>query len=548
MASLILVLGGLGLLLFGMKMMSTGLEVVAGDRLQAILKKATANRFLAAGVGVIATIVINSSTAVTIITVGFVNSRLLNLTQAIGIIMGANVGTTFSAQLIAFDIGVIGPLFIFVGIVMHLFFKKRVIKNVGYVVLGFGILLFSITIMGGPLKEAAQQPEFNAILQAFENPLLALLAGFAFTAIIQSSSAATGVVVTMHLNEVPLSFETSAFIILGINIGTCITTVIASIPASRDSKRAALFHMFYSVIGSVVLGGLIIVFPAILEWFQTTWAERARQVAMFHTLFNLATLIILLPFVKVIAKMMQKIIPVKDEENNKVYERKLMYLDAVNMSTPTLAVVNAHLEICRMFKIAKENLALAMESFQEVNADKAHQTLENEKTIDFLYHGISSKLVTINNMTLSKHNSERVGKMFNIISDIERIGDHAENISEYTLGVHDNGLKLSDSATLELEELSNAVIELMESSIKAYETEDNSMLDIVEPLEKKVDKLAVDFSNNHIERLKSDICDPRTGVIFTDIIIDLERSADHAYNVAYSIQQKREAMEFIEIA
>ena len=547
MGTTILVLGGIGLLLFGMKMMSTGLEIVAGDRLQNVLKKATANRFLAAFVGIIATIAINSSTAVTIITVGFVNSRLINLTQAIGIIMGANVGTTFSAQLIAFEIDIIAPLFIFVGIVMHLFFKKRNIKSIGYVVLGFGILLFSITVMGGPLKEASGHPGFNSILLMFDNPVLALLAGFLITAIIQSSSAATGVLLAILRSDIPISFETSAFIILGINIGTCITTVIASIPASRESKRAALFHMGYSIIGSVVLGTLIVVFPAILDWFQNTWSEAPRQVAMFHTLFNVATLILLLPFVKPIARLLQFIIPVKDEEISKIYEKKFIYLDKVNMLTPTLAAVNAHLEIVRMMTIAKENLALAVESFFERDVEKAQQALENENTIDFLYHGISSKLVIINNMNLSKQNAEKISKMFNIISDIERIGDHAENISEYTLGIVENDLKLSDAATEELKTLSEFVLELMERAIDVYESENSNLLSIVEPLEKKVDELAVKFTDNHIDRLKSDICNPRVGVIFTDLIIDLERSADHAYNIAYTVQTKSEVMEFIEI-
>ena len=547
MGALFIVLGGLGLLLFGMKMMSTGLEIVAGDKLQVILKKATANRFLAAFVGIIATIAINSSTAVTIITVGFVNSRLINLTQAIGIIMGANVGTTFSAQLIAFRIDTIAPMFIFVGIIMYLFFKKRIIKNVGYVVLGFGILLFSITVMGGPLKAVAQQPEFNAMLHTFDNPILALLAGFVFTAIIQSSSATMGLLVTMHLSGIPMSFETSAFIILGTNIGTSITTVIASIPASRESKRAALFHITYDIIGSITFGTLILLFPAILGWFEATWAEKARQVAMFHTLYNIATMILLIPFVKQIASLLHKIIPVRDEETNKIYEKKLIYLEAVNIATPTLAVVNAHLEVCRMMKIAKENLTLAIESFLEGNQDIAEQALENEKTVDYLYHGISSKLVRISNMALSKPNAEKISKMFNIISDIERIGDHAENIAEYTSIIKENDLKLSDEAAKELKELSDTVLELIADSINVYEFENSELITTVEALEKRVDKLADRFTDNHVNRLKSDICDPRTGVIFTDIIIDLERSADHAYNIAYSIQSKSEVMEFIEI-
>jgi len=535
LTDIFLIAGGLGLLLFGMKMMSTGLEVVAGDRLQTILKRATSNRFLAVFVGIIATICINSSTAVTIITVGFVNSGLLNLTQSIGIIMGANVGTTFSAQLIAFRIDTVAPLFIFVGIVMYLFFSNRNVRNIGYVILGFGILFFSITVMGSPLKELARQPEFNAMLSTFENPLLALLAGFVFTAIIQSSSATMGLLVTMHLSGVPLSFETSAFIILGTNIGTSITTVFASLPANRNSKRAALFHITYDIIGSLIFGTLIYSFPAILSWFEATWAEKARQVAMFHTLYNVATMMLLLPLVKLVAVLMQKIVPQKPDEINNVYEKKLQYLGAETAQMPAMALVNAaHFELCRMGKIANENLSLSLESFFERNDDKANKTLKNEKIINFLNHKIASKLVEINNMALSEVDAERIGKMFKTLSDIERIGDHAENIAEYTLVVTERNLKFSDVAIEELQLLGNLVTRQVVRAMNVYENPDESVLPQIKSYENEVDKLSKDFTENHIARLKTGNCDPQSGVLFTDMIIDLERSADHARNIALS--------------
>jgi len=533
--SIFLVLGGLGLLLYGMKMMSAGLGIVAGDNLQTILKRSTSNRFLGVLVGIVATICINSSTAVTIITVGFVNSNLLNLTQAIGIIMGANVGTTFSAQIIAFKIDSIAPLFVFIGIVMYLFFKIKAIKNIGYVILGFGILLFSINIMGAPLKEFAQHPSFSAMLVTFENPFMALLAGFLFTALIQSSSATMGLLVTMHLNGVPIPFDTSAFIILGTNIGTSLTTVIASIPASRDSKRAALFHIMYDIIGSSVFGTLILIFPGILCWFQATWAESARQVAMFHTLYNVATLCLLISFVKGISIMMQKIVPLKQKESANTYERKMIYLDDKSILSPTLAVVNARLEICRMGTIANENLAMSLESFFDKNEDKANKVFDNEKIINYLYHRISSKLVEINNKALSETDAEEVGKMFKVLSDIERIGDHSKNIAEYTLLIIERKLKFSEKATEELTKLSSLTIEITAKSLEIYKNKDNSQLKQIELLEEQIDALADEFTENHIERLKTEICEPKSGVIFTDIIIDLERSADHANNIAFYV-------------
>ena len=533
--NIILALGGLGLLLLGIKMMSTGLEVVAGDRLQIVLKRATSNRFLAAIVGVIATIVINSSTAVSIITVGFVNAGLMNLTQAIGVLLGINVGTTFSAQLVAFRIDAYAPIFMFIGVIMYLFFKKRSIRNIGYVILGFGILFFSITVMGDALRVFRTHPAFLDMLSTLASPILALLAGFIFTVAVQSSSATMGLLVTMHLSGVPISFEASAFIILGANIGTSITAVIASIPASRDSKRAALFHVTYDIIGSVVFGSLILIFPGILTWFQSTWTESARQVAMFHTLYNVATLLLLISFVNLLSRLMQKVIPIKQNETNEIHERRLIYLDAKTPQTPTLAVVNAQLEICRMGKIANENLALALKSFFERNDDKANKVFENEKTVNFLNQGIIHKLIEINKMPLSNHDAEKVGTMFGVLSDIERIGDHAENIAEYALAAKEDNLKFSDTAIEELNTLSNLAAKVADVALDIYENQNKSKLQQMEQLEEKVDKLSVEFAENHIERLKSGNCDPKSGVVFTEMINDLERISDHAENIALSV-------------
>ena len=532
--NIFLAVGGLGLLLFGMKMMSTGLEVVAGDKLQSILKKATSNRFLAVIVGIAATIAINSSTAVTIIAVGFVNSGLMTLVQSIGVIMGVNVGTTFSAQLIAFRIDTIAPLFIFIGIVMYLFFKRRNVKNVGYVVLGFGILLFSIRVMSSPLREFADEPAFQTMLVAFANPFLALMAGFLFTAVIQSSSATMGLLVTMHLTGVPIPFETSAFIILGTNIGTSITTVVASIPASRDSKRAALFHISYDIIGSLVFGTLIWMFPGILQWFQNTWSETARQVAMFHTLYNVATLLLLLPFVGGIAILLQKIVPVKENERRQIHEKKLIYLDSKIPQTPTLAVVNAGLEVNRMGKIANENFALALEAFFEKDEEKAKKMLEAEKTVNFLQQNILHQLVEINNMPLSTVDAEKIGAMFGLVSDMERIGDHAENIAEYVLEMIEKKWTFSEAARSELKTITDLTKEVITNALSAYENQDESLLPEVDRLEDTIDDLSVEYAKNHIERLKTKVCDPKSGVIFIDMLSDLERSSDHAKNIAFA--------------
>jgi len=528
--------GGVALLLLGVKMMSTGLEVAAGDRLQAALKWATSNRFFAAIVGMAAAVALNSSTAVSVITVGFVNAGLMSLTQAIGVLLGINVGTTFSAQLVAFRIDAYAPIFIFIGVIMYLFFKKRSIRNIGYIVLGFGILFFGITVMGDALRVFRSHPVFIDMMMAIRNPFFALFVGFVFTVIVQSSTATMGLLVTMHLSDVPISFEASAFIIFGANLGTSVTAIITSIPASRDSKRAALFHITYDIIGTLVFGTLVLIVPGILIWFQNTWAESARQVAMFHTLYNVATLVLLIAFVPLLAKLMQIIIPIKPDEASNLHERSLMFLDAKGLQTPTLAVLNAHLEICRMGKIANENLELALEAFFEKSEAKSNNALENEKTVNFLNHGITSKLVEISHLSLSVGDTAKVSDMFKILTDIERIGDHAENIAEYTLYAIEGGLRFSDTAIEELKALGDITTKITSDALKAYESQDASLLPHIGRLEDSIDRLAEKLSENHVDRLKTEDCDPRSGVIFIDMLNDLERSADHAENIAFFVQ------------
>ena len=536
----ILVAGGLGLFLYGMKMMSGGIEVLAGDRLQSILQKATSNRFFAVIVGILATIAINSSTATTIMTVSFVNSGLMNLTQSIGVIMGANVGTTFSGHLVAFRVDQYAPLFIFIGVIVFLFIKKKSVKNIGYVILGFGVLFFGITTMSTPLRALADNPSFNVLLSTFENPFLALLTGFIFTAIVQSSSATMALLISLHLAEVPISFVTSAYIVLGINIGTSITTVIASIPANRESKRAALFHIMFDVIGSTVFGTLLFIFPGILGWFQSTWSEGGQQVAMFHTFYNFATLFLILPFVRQAAALMQKLVPLK--ESDKVataHDKKLMFMDTKIVQGPSLAIKNAHREICRIQGIANETLELAIEAFLENNIDRTKQIFSNVKTIHTLTRKTSAKLVKINNLNLSKGYAKRAGKMFRVLYDIERIGDHAENIAEYAVHVNENEIKLSGEAISELKQLGTLTLGLAAKSLEAHEKNDAALLPQVKTLEKTVDSLTLEFTENHINRLTKEICEPRAGVVFTDMIIDLERSADHANNIASTMVRKR---------
>ena len=538
---ILMMFSGIGMLLYGMKMMSSGLEVIAGDSLQVILKKATSNRFLAVLVGIGATIVINSSTASTIMTVGFVNSGLLNLTQAIGIIMGANVGTTFSTQVIAIlggdglSLRDIAAAFIGIGAIMYVFFKNPRVKNIGFVILGFGILFLGVTTMSNAVRPLRTHTGFQEFLVGFENPVLALLAGFVVTAIIQSSTATTAILVTLLASGVFIPFQTTAFILLGVNIGTSLTTVISSIPANRDSKRAATFHIMYDIVGSIVFGTLILIFPGILNWFTTTWSESAQQAAMFHTLYNVATVLLLLPFIKYIAILMQKIVPAKADEAITTHERKLLYIDAKALRVPTLAIVNARLEICRMGKIANENLKLALEAFFENDLNKAGRVTDNEKIIDFLHQNIAEKLAETTNMRLSARDAKKVGDMYVVVSDIEQIGDHAENIAEYVLALGENGVRFTDEAIEELREISSLTMEIMDKAFHTYEKQDKTQIPQIKELENMIDSFASEFAKNHFRRLKDKVCKPKSGVVFTDIINDLESCADSAEKIALSL-------------
>jgi len=534
-----IVVGGLGLFVFGMRIMSGGLEQIAGDKMQGILRRATSNRFLAVIMGIVATIIMNSSTAVTIMTVSFVNSGMLTLFQSIGIIMGANVGTTFSAQLIAFGVGDIAPYMIFAGAAMYMFCKSRRLKNIGYILMGFGILFFGVSVMSGPMRALRDNEAFVNSLVNFTNPLLALLAGMVFTAIIQSSTATTGILVALLLSGVPILFTTTAFILLGVNIGTSFTTLIASIPANRESKRAALFHIMYDVIGSSVFGTVILIFPVILTWFTNTWYEPARQAAMFHMLYNFATMFLLLPFVSYIAKLMEWIIPIAEPAHTTTHEKRLMYLDAPMNDKPSIAVPNAHHELCRMGEIANGNLALALEAFFANDPAKCKQVRDNEKIIDFLNHKIAAKLVTINAMRLNPSEAKQIGKMFIILADIERIGDHAVNIADYAKDMERAGFTFSEAATAELTALAEKVITNANKALHVYQTQDKRKTEDIKAESKKIRLLAENLVENHIERLKVGTCQPESGVLFTDMINDLERSSEHAKNIAASISLEK---------
>ena len=530
-----LISGGLGLFLYGMRMMMDGLEKLAGSRMRSFLKSATKNRFIGVLVGAIVTIIIQSSTAATVMIVGFINAGLLNLTQAISLAIGAHIGTTLTAHIISLNVETFSPLFIFLGFILYVMHKKKKWKNTGFIILGIGILFFGLSVMGGPLKEFAKTPGFQSILTTFHSPVLAILSGFVFTVIIQSSTAATGILVTLCMNGVSLPFSTTIFLIIGINIGTCVTALLASLAGSRESKRAALANFFCSLTGAIVYGSLLQLFPNILVWFQNTWKDGAQQIAMFHTLFNVATAALIVPFIQYLAKLLYIVIPeLPNEDTNAKYMHDLK---ENSEQTPEAALEQAFSELGRMGRMALGNLELALEALYSCDLDKASQVVEREEKIDYLNAQIKEWLMHVKNIN-SVENVERLGLLLYIASDIERIGDHAENIAEYAVLMENHKTNLSTEETERLHTLSAAAVQMVTLALTTFENRSTEQVLSVDKLEQQIDDLTKAFVEKQIELVEGGKCDPYGGVILTSVANDLERCADHAHNIAQSFQDE----------
>jgi len=535
--NIFMIAGGLGMFLFGLKILSDGLEQIAGNRMRYILERATTNRFVGVTVGALLTAVIQSSTAATVMIVGFINAGLMNLTQAISLIMGSKIGTTLTAHIVALRIDTFAPVFILIGFLAYVFSKREVVKNAGYILLSIGILFFGLAIMGGPLREFSNDPGFQSILTTFKNPMLALLAGFIFTAIIQSSTASTAILVTMYIQGVNLPFTTAAFIVLGINIGTTVTALIASLAARRESKRAALAYFIFITFGCMVFGSLIIMFPGILSWFQNTWADGARQIAMFHTFFNVGATLLLLPFVNQLSKLLYIILPKQADEAISSGDSSYKNLELF----PETTFVRAREELVKMSRITLDNLRLALEAFYLADVEKAAVVLATESKIDHLEKKITSWLSGIQNMTTPEE-VETLRSMLYAVSDMERIGDHAENIAEYASHKGIRRKDMHSEARDSLHELSDKVLEIVEMTIDLFDNYSVEAVEEIERIEEIIDDLAKECIDKYIQRQESKVRDPRGGIVLTGIVGDLERSADHAVNIAKNIKRYHDAI------
>lgn len=531
--SVFLLLGGLGMFLYGMKMMSDGLENAAGDRMRRVLEVLTGKRWAGVLVGAGTTAIVQSSSATTVMVVGFVNAGLMTLLQATGVIMGANIGTTITAQLIAFKLSDIAPLILFAGMLFTVFIRKRVFARIGEIVLGFGILFVGLTLMSQAMEPLREVEAFRNLLVSFKNPVVGVLFGAIFTAVIQSSSASIGILQALAGLGL-IGLDSAVYVVLGQNIGTCITAILAAIGTSANSRRTAGIHLMFNILGTVIYLAIVAIFPSIISWVASISPDNvSRQIANFHTIFNVTVTLLLFPFAKLMVRLITRIIPEKHVPDR--VEKKLVYLDDRIAQTPSIALTQTLKELNRMGDISVSNMRRSLDAFFKRDEQKARRVMEIEKTVDYLSHNITHYLIEFRGLDLSENDLKTLGSLHHVIIDMERIGDLAENIAEYSLTMIEKRAKLSAEAEAELVTMADKTIETLKASLNTFETRSKAGLAVVDALESEVDLMKKSLLNSHIERLQEKTCDPQTGVTFTNMVATLERAADHATNIAFSI-------------
>ncbi|MBO5460365.1 MAG: Na/Pi cotransporter family protein [Ruminococcus sp.] len=524
-------LGGLALFLYGMQMMSDGLEDAAGNKMKQILEKLTANRFLGVAVGAGITAVIQSSSATTVMVVGFVNSGMMTLNQAVWIIMGANIGTTITGQLIALDVGAMAPLFAFAGVAMIVFLKNPKAHHIGKILAGLGVLFIGMDMMGEAMYPLRESEAFISLMTKFSNPLLGILAGAAFTAIIQSSSASVGILQALASGGL-IPFSSSVFVLFGQNIGTCITAVLASIGTNRSAKRTTIIHLMFNVIGTTVFTIVCVLFPLADFVASFTPDAPAAQIANMHTLFNIVTTCLLLPFGNYMAKAAEKILPDPKGEEESVYgleyeeyrRNRIKLGSAVRMDL-------LHNEIEHMIQIAGKNIDRSYKAVLNTDAAMLEKINKAEDVLDNMNKEISqyiSKILVRNN---SNENVSAIKEYFLITGNAERIGDHASNIGGYVDVMKEKKIEFSDMAKEELAQMQEITKKAME---KLLHREEDVMvwLSSIAALEQEMDDMTVQYREKHLERMHQGKCSEEACILYSELLTDFERIGDHILNIA----------------
>lgn len=530
-------LSGLGLLLYGIKILGEGLELAAGAKLKVLLEKMTSNRFAAVFVGFVITTLIQSSSTTTVMVVGFVNTGIMNLTQAIGVIMGANIGTTTTSILVSLDIGKYAPIAIGIGVFLSMLTKKTTKKHIGLAITGFGMLFLGMTLMKDAMEPLANSPVFSEWLMNANNPFVAILIGTVITAVIQSSAASIGILQALASQGlIPLHF--AAYVIYGQNIGTCITALISSIGTTKNSKRTAVMHVLFNVFGTVIFIILTKLLP-FTDWIESLTDNTMMQLSLVHIIFNVVSTLIMFPFAdKVLVKLVCLIVP--DKKDSSEDDFKLKFVDNLMINTPPFAVAQVSKEVHRMAGLARQNFSIAAEDLLNKSCDHFDEVQHTEEVINFLNHNITPILVKINSLDLSYSDAKYIGRVFHVINDIERIGDHAQNLEEAAKSRVNEGIEISAEGERELREMYETTLKLIDGSIEAFTAQilDNEKAEQLSEYETSVDDMQTEFEQSHIERLNAHKCNTRAGMLFINTITDFERVADHATNIAWSVSKK----------
>ncbi|MGG7163489.1 Na/Pi cotransporter family protein [Clostridium ihumii] len=521
------IFGGLGLFLYGMKLMGDGLENVAGEGLKGILEKITSNRLMGVFVGTIVTAIIQSSSATTVMVVSFVNAGLMSLTQATGVILGSNIGTTITAQMVSFKLEVVAPIFIGVGAILMMAAKKKKTKELAVISVGFGILFMGMGMMSSSMEPISELQSFkNFILVVGTNPLLGVFVGVVMTAVLQSSSATTAILVALATAGT-IDMKVAFPMVLGCNIGTCVTAIIASLTANRTAKKAALIHLLFKIFGTILF--LPFVSQVVKIVAHMTPDNLGRQVANAHTIFNIVITVVMLPVSTYVVKLVDRMLPEKDDE---IEIQGAIYLDKNLLETPVVASAQVVKETIRMAKKAKENFELAMNTFFNDKEENIEKIYENENTINILEKDITEYLVELSEQNLPEENAKLVSQIYHTINDLERIGDHSENIAELALEKCNKKIEMSEDAIDEVKEMFETTLRALDLAIENYENHESINENIAEEMEEKIDELEVKFRENNIKRLSSKMCLADSGVMFFDLLSNIERIGDHANNIA----------------
>lgn len=531
---------GLGLFLYGMHIMGLGLQKATGSKMKKVLGILTKNKFLGVLLGAGVTAIIQSSSATTVMVVGFVNAGIMNLYQAVGIIMGANIGTTMTSWIVSMgewakflQPTTLAPIAIGVGVYMILFTKKDLVKQIGEIIIGFGILFLGISTMSSGVSPLKEIPQFGNMFAAFgSNPLLGVAIGALVTAIIQSSSASVGILQSLAMAGI-VTWPSAVYIIMGQNIGTCVTALLSSIGATKNAKGAAYIHLIFNILGTVVFLIVAVIFFKFINSAFSFKTIGTTQISLLHTIFNIGCTVLLYPFSNYLVKIAEKLCRLSKEPN--ADEASVAHLDDRILEAPGIAIEHCATEIVRLGKMSYKNLLLASECVTDRDNDKIEQVLSREKRIDSMQQALTEYMIKICGNDLNEEENNYVTSLFHTVNDMERIGDHCENMIEQVQFLISEGLEFSDEAKDELKQISEITLKSVDSAIRALDEGSTSYALKTMEYEASVDKLEQELRSNHINRLKANQCDSTTSVVFLDLLTNLERASDHALNVAQGV-------------